>query len=215
MLIGCLVLAGSECVGQTSDLKIGIYNSFYNFLHNRPIPAQVSVNYPPTDSIDALHYTYTASEFDLTEDRSYVSAGSIRIQWDLPVKRRQEIRQSMWGFYDGKHVYVSSRNYTNSTVVRYSRILAYGRYCYFLGAEEVYKKTAGAVGGLIGTLPLSAYFLLDLETGDIHKAEPLTVAEILKDYPNLHQQFQADRKDRKTLLKYIRAYNMRYAQALK
>ncbi|MGB3587237.1 MAG: hypothetical protein WBA23_11885, partial [Tunicatimonas sp.] len=194
LLTGFLVSSTYVCIAQTTDLKVGIYNSFYNFLHNRPIPAQVFIYYSPTDSIDPLHYTYTASEFDLAEDRFYVSAGNISIEWDIPVKRRQEIRRSMWGFYDGKHVYISSRNYISLPVVLYSRILEYGRYSYFLGAGDNYKKTAGAIGSLVTTFPLATYFLLDLETGSVHKVDPLTVAKILKDFPDLYQQFEEDHK---------------------
>ena len=65
------------------------------------------------------------------------------------------------------------------------------------------------------TLPVSTYFVLDIETGSVHKVDPLTVAEILKNFPDLHQKFKEDRKDRKTLLKYIRAYNVLYAQSLR
>lgn len=215
MLASFFILAGSECIGQTSNLEVGIYNSFFNFLHNRPIPIQVSVYYPPADSIDPLYHTYTGGVLDSDENRFYVSAGSISIDWDMSVKRRQEIRRNMWGFYDGKYVYISSRNYTSSSVVRYSRILAYGRYSYFLGAEEVSKKTAGAVGGFPGMIPLSAYFILDLETGTIHKVDPLTMGKIVREYPDLYHHFKEDKKDRKTLLKYIRAYNALYAQALR
>jgi len=51
LFAGFLILVGSECLGQTqpSGLKVGIYNSFFNFLHNRPIPAQVFVYYNPAD----------------------------------------------------------------------------------------------------------------------------------------------------------------------
>ncbi|MEM9830026.1 MAG: DUF6563 family protein [Bacteroidota bacterium] len=142
-------------------------------------------------------------------------ASNIRIEWDISVRRRQEIRRSMWGFYDGKYVYISSRNYTSLPVVLYSRILGYGRYSYFLGAGDGYKKTADAVGTLAGALPPSTYFLLDVETGNIHRVDPLTVAEILKDYPDLLHQFEEDKKDKETLLKYIRACNVLYAQELR
>ncbi len=215
LLASFFLLIGSQSFGQVPDLKVGIYNSFYNFLHNRPIPAQVSVYYPPADSIDPLYHTYTGSMFDYTEDHPYVLASSISIEWDIPVKRRQEIRRSMWGFYDGKYVYISSRNYTSLPIVLYSRILGYGRYSYFLGAGDGYKKTADAVGTLAGALSPATYFLLDLETGDIHRVDPPTVAGILKDYPDLLQQFEEDKKDKKNLLKYIRAYNVLYAQELR
>lgn len=217
LFAGFLILVGSECLGQTqpSGLKVGIYNSFFNFLHNRPIPAQVFVYYSPTDSIDPLYHTYTGGVLDADENRYYVSAGNISIDWDIPVKRRQEIRRNMWGFYDGKYVYVSSRNYISLPIVLYSRILGYGRYSYFLGAGDTYKKTAGAIGGLAGAFPLATYFLLDLETGNIHKVDPLFVTSILEEYSDLLQQFEEDKKDKETLLKYIRAYNARYAQALR
>lgn len=200
---------------QPSGLKIGIYNSFFNFLHNRPIPAQVSVYYPPADSVDPLYHTYTGGVLDLEEDRYYVYANNISIDWEIPVKRRQEIRRNMWGFYDGKHVYISSRNYISLPVVLYSRILGYGRYSYFLGAGDTYKKTANAVGTLAGAFPLATYFLLDLETGTIHQVDPLTVAGILEEYPDLLHQFEEDKKDKETLLKYIHAYNARYTQGLR
>ena len=113
----------------------------------------------------------------------------------------------MWGFCDGEDVYISSKTYAQSNVIRYSRILHFGGYCYFYGAEDVYKKTAGMIGGLVGTLPLGHYYLLDMTTGRILKLDAVTVETIVSDYPVLKARFQRSKKSARALCQLIEEYN--------
>lgn len=117
------------------------------------------------------------------------------------------MKRNMWGFYDGEYVYVTSKIYTRSNVTRYSRILHFGRYCYFYGAEDVYKKTAGVIGGLVGMLPVGHYYLLDMADGSAQKLTPEAVENIVKEFPSLHARFKKSRTLMKDMLSFIEEYN--------
>ena len=200
--LGCLFLLLSATVpAQDLNLQEGIYNSFYNFVNNRPLPAQIQVGRSTRDPM------YVNEEAPLEGPRRYVSSDHISFLPGIKIKRRAYAKRNMWGFYDGQHVYISSKTYAQSNVIRYSRILHFGRYCYFYGAEDVYKKTSGMIGGLTGTLPIGHYYLLDMADGSIRKLDAVTVEEIVAEYPALESRFQHARKSSEVLRLFIEEYN--------
>ena len=205
-ILSCLLIPLSGVVlAQGTDLQEGIYNSFYNFVNNRPLPGKVRV----TRRTDDPMY---ANEAKVEKDeRRYVSSDRVSFLPDTKIRRRSYAKRNMWGFYDGEDVYISSKTYAQSNVIRYSRILHFGRYCYFYGAEDVYKKTAGMIGGLVGTLPVGHYYLLDMVDGRVLKLDAITVGKIVAEYPALEARFQDSRKSARELCQFIEEYNqLRY-----
>ena len=193
-------------LAQNLDLEVGIYNSFYNFVNNQPLPAQIRVEKFPTNDPMYAHEEESSS----IDNRKYVSSNQIAFLPGIKIKKRGYVKRNMWGFYDGQYVYINSKNYAQTNVTRYSRILHFGRYCYFYGATDIYKKTAGTIGGLVGTLPLGHFYLLDMESGKIYKLDKTTVEEILAEYPDLHRRFQSSKQSTEHLLEFIEEYNKRY-----
>lgn len=188
-------------LGQELNLRVGIYNSFYNFVNDRPLPARIQVRWRTDDPM-------YPNEVKVEKDgRRYVPSDRVSFLPGIKVKRRAYAKRNMWGFYDGENVYISSKTYAQSNVIRYSRILHFGRYCYFYGAEDVYKKTAGLIGGLTGTLPIGHYYLLDMTNGEVIKLNKETVASIVAEYPTLHSRFQNSKKSVRELCEFIEQYN--------
>ena len=202
-LLFAISLGGLQSFAQGPDLEVGIYNSFYNFVNNRPLPAHIRINRPKADP---LYLDQPESE-ETEPHWRYISSDQVIFLPNIKVKRRAYLKRNMWGFYDGEYVYVTSKIYTRSNVTRYSRILHFGRYCYFYGAEDVYKKTAGVIGGLVGMLPVGHYYLLDMADGSAQKLTPEAVENIVKEFPSLHARFKKSRTLMKDMLSFIEEYN--------
>lgn len=194
--IYCLFILGfvHHAFGQSGDIKQGIYPSFYNFLENRPIP----------------HVSVSIVEYDKFQDNFYIPYTLVKLDAPFKVKRREYVKSRLWGFYNGKHLYISSKNYTLSNIIRFSKILHFGRYAYFKGAVEVAAKTSWVIGGILGTIPIGSYFVLDMSNGNIFPVTTETVNEILKDNPSLHRKFSEDPEKSKFLLEYIEEYNSNF-----
>ena len=85
---------------QDKDLKPGIYTSFFSFQNQRPIPDL---------SIELLgdgHYKY-----------SWISKNEVKIvsPYKLKGKEMKNIKEMMWGFFDGEDLYISSVNFPTIT----------------------------------------------------------------------------------------------------
>ncbi|MDF9795729.1 hypothetical protein OKW21_000992 [Catalinimonas alkaloidigena] len=181
----------SPAFAQTEGIKVGAYSSFYSFIENRPIPG-ISVS---------------IVEADNSRDRLFVPFTLLRFEAPFKIKRKEYAKSRLWGFYDGNNLYISSKNYTLSTIVRFSKILHLGRYAYFRGTEEISNKTNWAIGGLIGTIPIGSYFVLDMSNGDVFPLTIETLKIILRDNPDLYQKLEKDPNGANNLLKYIEKFN--------
>lgn len=199
--ICCLVHVSLICYGQRPVVQAGVYTSFWGFKNNKPLP-DVKVFIVSTIKEDSLPYIpYTA----------------LKLKAPYKLKKRWFVKSMLWGFHDGEDLYVSSNNYNSSLIVRFSKILHYGRYAYFCGVQEVRERTGGIVGpemgglvgGVFGTIPLDYYYTLDMEQGHIFPVSNTTVEGIVRQDPELHQLFQEDQHHDKRLFWYIEEFNRR------
>ncbi|MEK6476668.1 hypothetical protein WJR50_04000 [Catalinimonas sp. 4WD22] len=75
------------------------------------------------------------------------------------------------------------------------------------GQKKYPIKTYWAIGGLIGTIPIGSYFVLDMSNGDIFPVTKETLKIILRDNSDLYQKFIRDPDGESNLLKYIEELN--------
>ena len=124
--------------------------------------------------------------------------------------KKKKFKNKIWGFFDGKDIYISSLNYSMaSRRTRFSKILHYGKISYFLAAVEVREKTSRFVGGFTGFVPVRCYYILNMDNGRTYKLSAVIVEELIKDDVELLGKFQNDDHSKYTLLKYIRGFNSR------
>ena len=170
------------------------------------MPAQIAVRQPKSDPLYAHEERDTSAQ-----DMRYISSDHIVFLPGIKIKKRSYAKRNMWGFYDGEHVYINAKNYAPSVIARYSRILHFGRYCYFYGAEDIHKKTTGLIGGGLGAVPIGHYYLLDMRSGKVLKVDNTTVTSIVAEFPDLHRRFEASKKSTAQLLTFIEEYNRLYS----
>jgi len=194
-LILVFALFQSKVSGQC---KTGVYSNFHNFLKNQPLPSI----YVKIKKGDRGH--------------KYINESNIDVWADYKIKKTQ-IKEILWGFCTDNAFYVSSTSYTHPErnksgilrpiATRYSKILHYGRYSYFFGAEEITDKSAYVVTGLIGLIPIKNYYTLDMKTGNIQPVKTEHVRDIIADNPTLLEEFNNDLDVNGKLLEYIERYN--------
>ena len=85
---------------QNIDLKAGIYTSFFSFQNQRPVPG-LSIELQGDD-----HWK-----------ESWVSKNDVKIvsPHKLKGKEMKNIKEMMWGFFDGQDLYISSVNFPTVT----------------------------------------------------------------------------------------------------
>lgn len=198
--LGIILFLSAPVWAQLPDLKEGIYNSFYSFQHNRPLPIKVLFNLANEPE-------------EKSAERIYVTSNQIMLDTQIKIKKKKYQKRNMWGFYNGKDVYISSKAYAETNIIRYSRILGWGRYAYFVGAQDLNHTSAFIIGGLLGTVPIKDYMVLDMQNGQIVKLTSQFIENILAQYPERLKQFQQEKNNEAILLKYLQLYNQLYLNA--
>lgn len=162
----------------------GIYSSYGGFAAHNPVP-QVLVSIKKR--IDQNQET------EQIENRTWISVERIAIETTLKLRsvEKRNMKMFCWGFCDGNGVYISSRNYAKFSSVRFSKILYLGKnYSYFLGAKDLSERSAGFIGGLLGTIPINEYYAIDMTTGKCITLEDKGFEDILLRYPSLYKEYK-------------------------
>lgn len=154
---------------NTNSYKAGIYTSFEEFKYNSPAIVD--------------HYTSDGKRF-----------------WTNRNGLKKKIkRKTIWGYSDGKHLYVRWNGYPEITVK--------GRYCYFQ------EKGIGIMMLAPFLIPIPVpYFdrvILNYNTGATYLLNIRLVKKILETDPELLAEFQKEKSKKKILLEYIMRYNAR------
>ena len=126
-------------------------------------------------------------------------------------KGKERKIRGAWGFCDGTNTYVKSSSFAKSS--SFNRILHYGFYC-------VYKDSgiSQGVSAIEGTTALPMWFsytwLIDYRTGYEMKLTKSNLLFILRDDPELLEEFKNEKKPKKVLLTYMIKYNERNTSKL-
>jgi hypothetical protein len=145
---------------NANSYKPGIYTSFEEFKYNSPAIVD--------------HYTFDGKRF-----------------WTDRYGEKKKIkRKTIWGYSDGKHVYVRWNRYPEITVK--------GRYCYFQ------EKGVGPMA-----IPYSDRVIINFNTGATYLLNLRVVKRILETDAGLLAEFQKEKSKKKMLLEYIMKYNAR------
>jgi len=169
---------------DTSGLKKGIYKNYDEFKHNNPsLPLNFSL----------ISFSETYGFFDANSINRYRLLGL------------SQERDSIWGFCDGENVYV---NYSYYEDILFSKGLTFdklvlGRYCYAECISYFYG------GGTIGRLLIR--FAIDFNTGQaIRLNNNGVIKKLLKNDPELLQQFKNDDDKRDRYSYYLQEYSKRH-----
>ena len=146
---------------NANSYRPGIYTSFEEFKFNSPAIVD--------------HYTFDGKRF-WTEQRG---------------EKKKIKRKTIWGYSDGKHVYVRWNRYPEITVK--------GRYCYF--------QEKGV--GVPIPIPYSDQVVINYNTGAIYLLNKRLMKKILETDTELLAEFQQEKSKKKKLLEYIMKYNAR------
>tara|TARA_B100000929_G_scaffold248496_1_gene207528 strand:- start:104 stop:1195 length:1092 start_codon:yes stop_codon:yes gene_type:complete len=100
--------------------------------------------------------------------------------------------KNLFGYSDGQHIYLNSSRYTQSDYFIKSQMI--GRYIYF---EDQYSSPqAAAAFGLIGAAASTKHtgIVLDTETGIVRVLNNKNMEDILKEYPELLNEYRQGKK---------------------
>jgi len=156
---------------NANSYKPGIYTSFEQFKYNSPAIVD--------------HYTFDGKRF-----------------WtDRAGEKKKIKRRTIWGYSDGKHVYVRWNRYPEITVK--------GRYCYFQEKGVGIMVLLGPPFIVPLPIPYSDRVIINYNTGAIYLLNIRLMKKILETDTELLTKFQKEKSKKKMLLEYIMQYNAR------
>jgi hypothetical protein len=105
----------------------------------------------------------------------------------------------IFGFCDGKHVYILDEPREVIPNSRYMHIQTFGKFCYF---EDRAAKVGHNNSQTIFLLPC----LLNIETGEIIKVDKTNLPELLANHKDLLEAFEQEKKQYKVVKDYLLKY---------
>jgi hypothetical protein len=187
--------AQKDSVIYNSDFKFkdGLYLSFENFRHNKPILKSAIISDFNHEEIDFL--------------RKVVSTKSISYKDSAGITR--EISPGrLWGFCENSSVYIRYNGDFNKIVVM-------GSICHFTAMYTTYLSTGPTTpSGTTTGAPVESMqqYVLDMQTGSVLDFILPNMEAIFKRDPELYKEFMALKKGKrkKMMFFYLRKYNEKH-----
>ncbi|MFO7790858.1 MAG: hypothetical protein R6V32_09820 [Bacteroidales bacterium] len=181
------------------DFNEGIYLDFNQFRQNTPIDFS-STNLPDPEKTDP--------------GEAMLSAGKLSYFDDYGIKQQIPI-DSLWGYcYNSKiYVYWSGGFHLLPYIGKISHFVAKVQVRHNNRADPFYDPNYVYTGPSSYVSNHNMQMLLNIEDGGIYKFEPENVLKLIKDEPELYEEFSnlKKRKQRKMMFYYIRQYNEKQA----
>jgi hypothetical protein len=186
------------------QLQKGLYRSYEEFRHNAP---------------------------SITRDFAVISNDNKKNKWagngfsvemkDTLISPRI-IQREMWGFCDGKTIFVNAHNFQRS--YGFHPLLHLGRYAYLEGIDpmaESTEKLSGVRTSFVNVADNKLGYLLNLNNGKFYPLHQEDLEKILSQDPVLFGQFQREDKRgdkatrRELMFRYVKLYNERHPEEIK
>jgi len=132
------------------------------------------------------------------------------------------IQREMWGFCDGKTIFVNAHNFQRG--YGFHPLLHVGRYAYLEGVDpmaESTEKLSGVRASFVNVADNKLGYLLNLNNGKFYPLNQEDLEKILSQDPVLFGQFQREDKRgdkaprRELMFRYVRLYNERHPEEIK
>ncbi|MFN3404152.1 MAG: hypothetical protein ACK40G_08680 [Cytophagaceae bacterium] len=187
-------LAISQVISDSSKLTRGYYTSFENFRKNVVVPADIYLEYDFFESPDCPKMQYC--------DNGGIDLFKLKNKED----KRFKTESSIFAVSDGKKLYILSRPadiFSPDVVVQ---ILFLGKYAGYIDLKPG-MVTSGQYGATGSTPPKIEECVIDMYTGELIRLNEANMKSILKDYPDIHQEYKNDKKGKTRRLYYIEMIN--------
>ena len=185
---------GQKLIHECDELKVGIYKNFNEFKTNSP---SIEFNYQVI--CDTIRYKIPSTRKRL-----------VRYKIDIDKKTSKTIG-NVFGFCDGKHVYINDKNPRLRPRTNFSRIERLAPYCYFVVLDKAYMRGGGQYGGSF--ISFVSEKLVNIDTGEILDFTRRNLREeILVHHEELLHAFDNEKKYRPWLLM---KYYLKYLEELK
>ncbi len=187
-----------------SWLSPGVYQTFEDFMSNNPIPPQMIESGEDPSS----PYFY-ASMFS--------NRGKIKVRHDGGIAELGPA--SIWGYFDGRNIFVSKFALDGSVPFRLKRghpfipIIMFGSFCLLQDVKVVTSPAPGQTpaGNMYSATTVPFDHILDTRDGKVYELTKKTFVKLIADDPGLLEEFKDNREsiDLKLLL-FVRKYNERH-----
>lgn len=178
VLLFTSLLAAQDLIINDTVYNAGFYTSFEEFKYNKP---SIPFNYE-TKSVT-----------------NNVRGGTVTYHRIAFKKKEAKALGVIFGFSDGKHVYILDEPREIIPNTKFMQIQKFGKLCYF---ERGIARVGYNNSQTIYLLPC----LLNMESGEIIKVDKTTLPEIIADNKALLEAFEQEKKQYKVVKDYLLKY---------
>lgn len=193
-------------IEDTTRMERGIYRTFEEFRYNKP---SIRVDF---------------SVVNKTRGYGFLNA-TLHNAYKLVLTNPQSLhkKDTVWGFCDGKSVYVNSEERYHKNNV-YDRITYFGRYCLFETVESggayypVVVPMAGGGGGMMvggSSNRVLAQVGINFNNGRVFGLSKKNIREILANDPEMLAEFEDEKKKGQKLEDYLIRYSEKHKEQIK
>lgn len=179
------IIEGQPLIISDTTYKAGIYRTFKEFQNNNP-----SIDFSYVISTKNRGYRFLNESAQVTYSRIVID------------KKSGKSIGKVFGFCDGKNVYINESLPRLGPKTEFSKIECFGNYCYF---EDIIRKTIYA-----GTVVTSSCSLdekiININTGEIIHLSKKTLRELIGDDSELPDEFDNESQKNKKLKEYFIKY---------
>jgi hypothetical protein len=176
-------------------LKPGIYRNFEEFKSNKP----------------SSGFNYSLEEDDVKYGNFISGAGKVTFYKLKVDKKKAKTIGAIYGFCDGKSVYVAPSMPTVTPKTGFSKLTYLGRYCYY---EDIDAKRVISGPGAASTSINLEESAIDINTGKVWRLNKFTMRDILEKDAALLADFNNEKKKNKSLKDYLVSYSDKHANEI-
>lgn len=205
----------SSKIGVDSSIALnrGIYANFHEFHSNQP-------------SIKTPFVTREFEKFNSLFSKTFIAC---KLVVDHKYKDRFSKGMPVWGFCDGKKVYVRQFEMiflqgkkeaqglnVNPRKATYYPITFLGRFCIFTAVIKVPAKVLSGQNNatMSSNQNQGILFIIDINNGHIEKLTEDVVGRILENDPSMLKAFKGEKRKDKKLEDYIKSYSLKHPEEI-
>jgi hypothetical protein len=184
-IMSCFLLKSQNLIINDSILKVGIYRDFNEFKYNNP---SIKFDY----QISTIEHGYGFLN----------SSGTVTFYRISIDKKAGKAIGNIFGFCDGKNVYINENLPRLGPKAGFSKIEYFGLYCYF---ESIFYQTAYNGTNSYTTSSL-AENVINMSNGEVIRLTKKTLKELIANDEELLTEFNNESQKNKKLKDYIIKY---------